>query len=103
MDRVEALHLAQHLTLWSKGNQRAPHEPLLVLYALGCWSRGVTEIPYFDVEKDLIRLLREFGPPRRTPHPEQPFWRLQGDGLWVVTGIGACSTNGSDRIPSCRN
>ena len=70
-----------------------------MLYTLGCWCRGVTQIPYSDVEKDLIRLLNEFGPPRRTPHPEQPFWRLQRDGFWVVTGVRTSFTNHYDRVP----
>jgi len=99
MDRSDALHLIQHLTVWANGDQRAPHKPLLVLYSLGRWRRGVTEIPYSDVEKDLTSLLNEFGPPRRTPHPEQPFWRLQNDGLWLVTGVGTLSPPASDRIP----
>jgi putative restriction endonuclease len=29
-------------------------------------------------------LLCEFGPPRRSCHPEYPFWRLQNDGLWEI-------------------
>jgi putative restriction endonuclease len=29
-------------------------------------------------------LLKEFGPSRRSYHPEYPFWRLQNDGIWVV-------------------
>ncbi len=99
MDRSEALHVVENLTVWSKGDQRAPHKPLLILYALGCWTRGLTEIPYSDIEKDLTALLKEFGPPRRTAHPEQPFWRLQNDGLWLVTGVGALPTEAADRIP----
>src|SRR5262249_25146835 len=30
------------------------------------------------------RLLREFGPPRESDHPGQPFWRLQRDGVSTV-------------------
>src|SRR5215831_5086356 len=73
------------LNVWSRGDQRAPHKPLLVLYALGRWCRGDTSaVPFREAEHDLTALLKEFGPPRRSYHPEYPFWRLQNDGVWVV-------------------
>jgi hypothetical protein len=28
------------LNTWKQGDQRAPHKPLLVLYALGRWQQG---------------------------------------------------------------
>jgi putative restriction endonuclease len=63
-------------------------KPLLVLYALGRWIRGDQGgIPFGEVDRDLTELLKEFGPPRRSYHPEYPFWRLQNDGVWTVTRI----------------
>ncbi len=71
MNRETVLRLFEQLNVWSRGDQRAPHKPLLVLYALGRWSRGETaEIPFKRVEPDLTGLLREFGPPRQSYHPE---------------------------------
>jgi putative restriction endonuclease len=68
---------------------RAPHKPLLVLYALGRWSGGdEADIPFKDIDRDLTPLLKEFGPPRQSYHPEYPFWRLQNDGVWQVTSTG---------------
>src|SRR4051794_9906799 len=72
------------LSIWKQGDQRAPHKPLLVLYALGRWQQGQTEVSFRQAELDLTALLREFGPPRKSDHPEQPYWRLQRDGVWVV-------------------
>jgi putative restriction endonuclease len=70
---------------WSRGDERAPHKPLLVLYALARWQRGEHgPVPFADVAQDVGDLLREFGPPRQSYHPEYPFWRLQADGLWAV-------------------
>lgn len=43
-------------------------------------------IPYRTVDPILRGLLAEFGPPRRIYHSEYPFWRLQNDGIWTLTG-----------------
>lgn len=74
------------LRVWKRDGQRAPHKPLLALHALGCWAAG-DHGPYLftDFEKPLLALLVEFGPPRKSHHPEFPFWYLQNDGIWVVT------------------
>ena len=72
------------LNTWKQGDQRAPHKPLLVLYALGRWQQGKVEVTFKEAEPELTALLREFGPPRKSDHPEQPFWRLQRDGVWSV-------------------
>ncbi len=61
------------LNIWKQGEQRAPHKPLLVLYALGRWQQGKAEVTFQEAEPDLTALLREFGPPRKSDHPEQPF------------------------------
>jgi putative restriction endonuclease len=40
------------------GDQRAPHKPLLVLYALGRWARGDQgDVPFAEVNRDLTELL----------------------------------------------
>jgi len=74
------------LLIWKKGGQRAPHKPLLVLLALGRLQHGHERLaPFSAIEKELARLLTEFGPPRRSVHPEYPFWRLQRDRVWEVS------------------
>src|SRR3954451_16356772 len=87
------------LGVWKQGDQRAPHKPLLVLYALGRWQRGQTEVTFRQAEPELTALLREFGPPRKSDHPEQPFWRLQHDGVWVVHTPGGLALKTGDTIP----
>jgi putative restriction endonuclease len=75
------------LRVWRRGGERAPHKPLLVLWALGRVARGESRLaPYAEVDRALERLLREFGPLRRSVHPELPFWHLQTDGLWEIPG-----------------
>jgi hypothetical protein len=69
---------------WRQGDQWAPLKPLLVLYALGRWQQGKPEVTYRDAEPELTALLREFGPPRKSDHPEHQFLRLQRDSVWTV-------------------
>src|SRR5215471_9580649 len=73
------------LNVWRRGDERAPHKPLLVLYALGQLQAGAARfIPFDQLERPLERLLEEFGPPRKSPHPELPFYHLQTDGVWEI-------------------
>lgn len=71
--------------MWRRKDERAPHKPLLVLYALGQLQAGAGRlIPFSQLETPLERLLEEFGPPRKSPHPELPFYHLQNDGVWEI-------------------
>lgn len=85
MTREELLGFFEELNTWQREGQRAPHKPLLVLFALGQWQNGRKAIRFGDTHEPLSELLREYGPPRKVTHPEFPFWRLQNDGVWEVT------------------
>lgn len=75
----------RNLHTWRRAGERAPHKPLLALYALGRLSREEERlIPFAEVDKSLGNLLRDFGPVRRSVHPEYPFWRMQRDRVWEV-------------------
>jgi len=66
----EALRFLDRIIVWKRGDERAPHKPLLVLYALAKCLRGDARMVPFDVvDEDLRRLLLEFGPPRQSCHP----------------------------------
>ena len=68
------------LNVWKQGEQRAPHKPLLVLYALGRWCRGEQgAVPFKDAAGPLAELLKRFGRPRQSDHPEYPFWYLKNE------------------------
>lgn len=84
MSGAAILKRIEKINVWKKGDQRAPHKPLLVLYALGLWQRGRKDISFREAEPDLKNLLQRFGRPRRSDHPEQPFWRLQRNRVWTV-------------------
>lgn len=77
------------ITVWKRGDQRAPHKPLLLLYALGrCLNDGQRLLPYAEVDRELRPLLLEFGPERKSCHTEYPFQRLENDGIWQLTNVG---------------
>jgi putative restriction endonuclease len=76
------------VTMWKRGGERAPHKPLLILLSLARLQRGEPRLIGFDELYDpLRRLLIEFGPCRKSFHPEYPFWHLQSDGLWEIPQI----------------
>ncbi|NOZ68905.1 MAG: restriction endonuclease [Deferribacteres bacterium] len=84
------------LTVWKKGGERAPHKPLLLLYALGKLLQNKDRmISYEEIDKKLDMLLREFGPARLHYRTEYPFWRLQNDKLWEVSGAEGIELNKS--------
>jgi putative restriction endonuclease len=75
----------RNLKVWQRGDERAPHKPLLLLLALGRYASGADRlIKYAEIDKPLKELLELFGPPRKSFHSEYPFWRLQNDGLWEL-------------------
>lgn len=87
MTREEIIKKFQNLNVWKKGDQRAAHKPLLVLYAIGKLLRdGSRLISYADIEEDLRNLLKEFGPWKSNHRPQYPFWRLrkEKDKVWEI-------------------
>lgn len=87
MDKEQILKKFETLQQWGSKGERAPHKPLLVLYAIGKLLQGDKRLISYtdDIEENLKNLLREFGPRRDNYNPHYPFWRLQNDGIWEVT------------------
>ena len=84
------------LNVWSARGERAPHKPLLVLWAIGRCLRGEPRMTsYREVDKHLGALLRDFGPYRKVVHTDFPFWRLRGDGVWALDGADQVTVNRS--------
>lgn len=101
MDREGILDLFQHITVWKKGDQRAPHKPLLLLIMLARLQQGKDrQVAYAEIEEPLTKLLIEFGPSRKSNHPELPFWYLQYDDLWELTADAPFRTRPHNRQPS---
>ena len=84
------------LKVWRKGGRRAPHKPLLLLWAMGWALRGRDRLVRFrDIESELVGLLRHFGTPR-SPRPVYPFSHLEKE-LWEVPEASSLTrTSGGD-------
>ena len=51
MERDEIIQKFASINVWKKGDERAPHKPLLILYALGKCSRGEDRfIPFSQID-----------------------------------------------------
>ena len=74
-----------NLKVWHGNGWRAPHKPLLALWAIGrCLREEQRLVPYDEVACEVGDLLRRFGPPRQRVSPDLPFWHLRRDGVWDV-------------------
>ena len=86
MDREEIIQKFEQLKVWRNADERAPHKPLLVLYAIGKLLRnGNRLLPYSEIDDNLGNLLREFGPRQTNYGTQYPFWRLQNDEIWEIS------------------
>ncbi|HEI9880554.1 TPA: HNH endonuclease [Proteus mirabilis] len=74
------------MTIWRKGDNRAPHKPLLLLLALSEYRKGHPRLFNYgnEIHQQLLELLINFGPSRREHYPNLPFWRLVRDGFWEL-------------------
>ena len=87
------------LKVWKRGDRRAPHKPLLLLYAMGRAVCGEERLALYRViDRRLSGLLRHFGPPTGDYRSVYPFTRLVNDGLWEVPNAFLLSRT-SSKLP----
>ena len=85
MTPAELQSLFAELKVWHAQGWRAPHKPLLALWAIGrCLRNEARLVPYNKIARELGELLRRFGRPRKRVNPDLPFWHLRHDGVWEV-------------------
>jgi putative restriction endonuclease len=83
MTNQEIINAFDQIKSWTKGSERAPHKPLLILIVLGEIQNGNTHfIKFEEIEERLRNLLIDFGPPIKNAKPHYPFVRLANDGIW---------------------
>ncbi len=78
---MELSEKIQLISRWRRGDQRAPHKPLMLLYALSEYKQGHQRLFRFEdeVDQQVRDLLVQYGPTRKAYHPEYPFWRLANE------------------------
>lgn len=101
LSRSEIRAKIQSLNTWRRGSEIAPHKPLLILLAIARLSQDRERMSSFtEVEEPLRRLLETYGPARRSYHPELPFWHLQSDKLWEISGEQTLLARAAGKSPS---
>lgn len=53
-------------------------------------------VPYSLVDRNLAPLLDRFGPRRKSPRTQYPFWRMRKDGIWEIDRPEEVTTTHSD-------
>ena len=91
MNKEEIVNLFRNIKVWKRGNQKAVHKPLLILYALGKINAN-RMIPYKTIMDDLKDLLIKFGPARQQVRTNFPFIRLVNDNIWEVESTQSINT-----------
>jgi len=82
--------LFSQINVWKRGSERAPHKPLLLLYALAKCSRGAEpHITYREVDTELRKLLVEFGPSVGLIIPNTRFGVFKMTAFGNLTGLMA--------------
>ncbi|MDF5572244.1 HNH endonuclease [Vibrio parahaemolyticus] len=100
---MELIDKIQTISRWRRGDQRAPHKPLMLLYALSQYKQGHERLFKFESEVDnqVKELLVQYGPSRKAYHPEYPFWRLanEKDPFWELKNGEECIPRKSNTDP----
>lgn len=92
------------VAVWRKGDQCAPHKPLLLLYVLSQYRKGHSRLFNYgnEIDEPLTRLLIEFGPKRREYYPNMPFWRLRTEEFWTLENTENCRPRKGNIQPTKR-
>lgn len=85
VERENFLKKIAEIKTWRSGERRAPHKPLLILFAISEFLRGHRVVEFTAVEETLRPLLNAYAPPVVGKHqPELPYWYLTYDGFWEI-------------------
>lgn len=90
MTRNQILQAFDRIRVWQQGDKRAPHKPLLILFALGRVQRGEqASVKFSSIDAPLKSLIDEFGPSGAGKNRHFPFWHLASDDngtIWHLEG-----------------
>jgi putative restriction endonuclease len=89
------------MLVFRKGDQRAPHKPLYLLYCIAGVPSGKRSLAAIRCRPaDIETGSKNIRPRTETAHPEYPFWRLQHDKLAEVFTDGPLTLRKSNSDPT---
>src|SRR5690606_33311599 len=78
------------IRVFQRGERRAVHKPLLILYAVARVARGEPRmVDFAELEGPFKALLEQFAPSSAVASRHYPFWHLATDGggaIWQLEG-----------------
>jgi putative restriction endonuclease len=77
MTKDQFLEILSNLSVWEREGERAPHKPIMLLYALAELKRGEKVLVYAEIEKPVESVLEAILPKRKINHSHYPFWYLK--------------------------
>jgi putative restriction endonuclease len=97
---VDFFERLDKLNTYRKGNQRAPHKPLYILYLIASIQQGQPRLHKFaSIEANLVEALQRFGLANKSQHAHYPFWRLQNDNIAEVSPKSGYDLRASNSDP----
>ena len=104
LDRELLLERFDGIRQFAQGGKRAPHKPLLLLYALARLKQDrAAEVRFNAAEATVRPLLQSYGPWHSGAHVSYPYSRLVNDGLWWLEGREKLLGPGGDlRVAAAR-
>ena len=75
----------EKIRIFSQGGLRAPHKPILLLYALArLRADGRDDLLFTDIERPVGEIIRSYAPPGSKARVQDPFRYLESDGIWQM-------------------
>ncbi|MCP9986902.1 HNH endonuclease [Streptomyces sudanensis] len=101
MDRRDVIGRIGKLKPAQRSTGRAPHRPILLLWAIGQALQGKPRQQHWsDVSEATSDLLARYASVRNDRQAAlNPFWALRGDGLWEIEGSEALALTSKGRRP----
>ena len=92
MTKDEFFSALSNLSVWERDGERAPHKPIMLLYALAMLKHGHRQFDFSEIEKPIESILETILPKRKNIHVHYPFWYLKtkgktsGQTIWEIHG-----------------
>lgn len=85
MKESEFLQKVGNLSVFKKGDRRAPNKPVMLLFALARLQEGKAELMFNDIYGEVESILRSLVPQNKTVNALYPFWYLKTEGIWKLS------------------